>query len=110
MALDGSGRVEHVAVAVGDRVAAGDVLLRLDSDVLERAVQADDQETLARLLGKLLQSGDRATVRRNFKPVPFYEPRIMVGSEGVATVTGDLPDNLTNFKLRAKASSDCPRP
>jgi len=48
---------------------------------------------------------DRATVRRQFKTVPFYDPRIMVGADGVATVRVQLPDNLTTFKLRAKASS-----
>ncbi|NOZ78143.1 MAG: alpha-2-macroglobulin, partial [Acidobacteria bacterium] len=48
---------------------------------------------------------ERATVRRNFKPVPYYNPRIMVGPDGTATVTVELPDNLTNFKIRAKAVS-----
>ncbi len=48
---------------------------------------------------------ERATVRRTFKPVPYYEPRILVGEDGVATVKVQLPDNLTNFKIRAKAVS-----
>ena len=48
---------------------------------------------------------ERATVRRNFKPVPYYNPRIMVGADGTATVTVALPDNLTNFKIRAIAVS-----
>jgi alpha-2-macroglobulin len=48
---------------------------------------------------------DRATVRRTFKPVPYYDPAIEVGLDGTATVTVELPDNLTNFKLRAKAAS-----
>ncbi|HUK14173.1 MAG TPA: MG2 domain-containing protein [Thermoanaerobaculaceae bacterium] len=48
---------------------------------------------------------ERATVRRNFKSVPYYEPAIEVGPDGVVTVTVQLPDNLTNFKLRAKAAS-----
>lgn len=48
---------------------------------------------------------DRATVRRQFKTVPFYDPRIMVGPDGEATVSVQLPDNLTTFKLRAKAAS-----
>ena len=48
---------------------------------------------------------DKVTVRRTFKPVPYYNPAIMVGRDGVATVTVELPDNLTNFKLRAKAIS-----
>ncbi|MCP4901784.1 MAG: alpha-2-macroglobulin, partial [bacterium] len=52
---------------------------------------------------------DRATVRRNFSPVPFFDPRIMVGTDGSATVRVQLPDNLTNFKLRAKATSGLER-
>ncbi len=48
---------------------------------------------------------DRATVRKNFKPVPYYNPTIVVGKDGVVTVKVQLPDNLTNFKLRAKAIS-----
>lgn len=48
---------------------------------------------------------DRATVRRNFEPVPFYDPAIEIGAEGRRTVRVQLPDNLTNFKLRAKAVS-----
>lgn len=48
---------------------------------------------------------DRATVRRNFKTVPFYDPAIVVGPDGTKTVQVPLPDNLTNFKVRAKAMS-----
>lgn len=46
---------------------------------------------------------ERTTVRRIFKSVPYYNPAIQVGPDGVATVTVELPDNLTVFKLRAKA-------
>ncbi|HPS76650.1 MAG TPA: alpha-2-macroglobulin family protein, partial [Thermoanaerobaculaceae bacterium] len=48
---------------------------------------------------------ERTTVRRNFKSVPYYNPAIQVGPDGVTTVTVELPDNLTVFKLRAKAAS-----
>ncbi len=48
---------------------------------------------------------DRQTVRKNFQPVPFYDPAIQVGASGKASVKVQLPDNLTNFKLRAKAIS-----
>ncbi len=48
---------------------------------------------------------DRATVRKSFKPVPYFNPAIAVGPDGVARVTVQLPDNLTNFKVRAKAAS-----
>lgn len=48
---------------------------------------------------------DKATVRKNFTPVPYYNPRLMVGPSGTATVKVKLPDSLTNFKLRAKVVS-----
>ncbi len=47
----------------------------------------------------------RMTVRKNFKTVPYYNPAIEVGPDGTATVTVELPDNLTNFMIRAKAAS-----
>ena len=52
---------------------------------------------------------ERATVRRSFEPVPYYEPALKVGPEGSAHVQIQLPDNLTNFKLRAKATSGAAR-
>jgi hypothetical protein len=48
---------------------------------------------------------DRTTIRKNFQPVPFYEPLIEVGPSGTVTVQVKLPDNLTNFKIRAKVAS-----
>lgn len=48
---------------------------------------------------------DKVTLRREFLSVPYFNPNIEVGPSGVATVRVKLPDNLTNFKLRAKAAS-----
>ena len=48
---------------------------------------------------------DRQTIRRNFQPVPFYEPAIPVGPDGVARVTVRLADDLTRYKVRAKAAA-----
>ncbi|MEJ2693305.1 MAG: alpha-2-macroglobulin family protein, partial [Candidatus Thiodiazotropha sp.] len=48
---------------------------------------------------------DNVTVRKNFQSVPYFNPAIKVGSDGVARVRVKLPDNLTQFKLRAKAVS-----
>jgi uncharacterized protein YfaS (alpha-2-macroglobulin family) len=45
------------------------------------------------------------SVRKNFTPVPFYEPRVKVGPDGTAHVHVKLPDSLTVFMLRAKAIS-----
>jgi uncharacterized protein YfaS (alpha-2-macroglobulin family) len=52
---------------------------------------------------------DRATVRKNFKAVPYYNPAIAVGPDGTARVTIELSDDLTNFKLRAKAACGAQR-
>ncbi|MFZ5481953.1 MAG: alpha-2-macroglobulin [Myxococcota bacterium] len=48
---------------------------------------------------------DRATVRKDFRSVPYYEPALKVGPDGKLTVSVKLPDNLTTFKLRAKVAS-----
>lgn len=52
---------------------------------------------------------DKVTLRRDFQSVPYFNPAIEVGPSGVATVRIKLPDNLTNFKLRAKAASGVDR-
>jgi len=52
---------------------------------------------------------DRSSLRRNFQPVPYYAPAIMVDESGVAVITAQLPDNLTLFKIRAKAVSGSDR-
>lgn len=48
---------------------------------------------------------DQVGVRKNFTPVPYYNPRLMVDASGTAKVTFTLPDSLTNFRLRAKVVS-----
>lgn len=48
---------------------------------------------------------ENISVRKNFTPVPFYEPRLKVGPSGTATVHVKLPDTLTVFMIRAKAVS-----
>jgi uncharacterized protein YfaS (alpha-2-macroglobulin family) len=52
---------------------------------------------------------DRTTIRRNFKAVPYYNPSIQVGPDGKTTVTIRLSDDLTNFRIRAKAASGAER-
>ena len=51
---------------------------------------------------------DKVTVRKNFQSVPYYNPLIQV-VDGVATVTVDLPDNLTDFAVRAVATDGAAR-
>ncbi|MCP4334888.1 MAG: alpha-2-macroglobulin [Gammaproteobacteria bacterium] len=45
---------------------------------------------------------DNVTLRKNFSPVPYFNPGILVDDSGQVTVKVKMPDNLTNFKLRAK--------
>lgn len=47
----------------------------------------------------------RVTVRKRFKTVPYYNPRILVGPSGDAEVTFELSDDLTTFKIKAVACS-----
>ncbi|MDP2307451.1 MAG: alpha-2-macroglobulin family protein [Pseudomonadota bacterium] len=48
---------------------------------------------------------ERAAVRRNFQSVPYYQAALEVGADGVRTVQVKLPDDLTVFKIRAKAAA-----
>lgn len=52
---------------------------------------------------------DRMSIRRKFVPVPFYEPFVVTGPDGRAKVTVELPDNVTEFAVRAKACSGVDR-
>lgn len=52
---------------------------------------------------------DKVTLRRDFQPVPYFNPNIQVGGGGETVVRVKLPDNLTNFKLRAKVASGADR-
>ena len=49
--------------------------------------------------------GDNVTIRRNFHPVPIFEPALNIDESGQTTIQVQLPDTLTNFKVRAKAVS-----
>jgi uncharacterized protein YfaS (alpha-2-macroglobulin family) len=46
---------------------------------------------------------DNVTVRKNFTPVPYFNPSIMVRADGKAEVKIKLADSLSVFKVRAKA-------
>lgn len=47
---------------------------------------------------------DRTTVRKNFKTVPYFNPAVKVVG-GIAEVSFTMPDNLTDFAVRAIATS-----
>ncbi|MBF0285766.1 MAG: alpha-2-macroglobulin, partial [Magnetococcales bacterium] len=48
---------------------------------------------------------DKVTIRKNYNPVPLFQANLPVGPGGVIQVKAQLPDSLTNFKIRAKAVS-----
>ena len=50
----------------------------------------------------------KVTVRENFQSVPYYNPLVQV-VDGVATLSIDLPDNLTDFAVRAVATDGAAR-
>ncbi len=52
---------------------------------------------------------ENISVRRNFTPVPIYLPHVKVGADGMAHVHVKLPDTLTVYMLRAKATSGADR-
>ncbi len=43
------------------------------------------------------------TVRKNFKDTAFWQPNILTGADGKATVKVKLPDNLTTWRATARA-------
>ena len=42
------------------------------------------------------------TVRKNFKDTAFWQPDVVTGADGRATVKVDLPDNLTTWRATAR--------
>lgn len=48
---------------------------------------------------------EEITVRKSFKTIAYYNPSIRLDEKGMATVTFTMPDNLTDFAIRAIASS-----
>ena len=56
----------------------------------------------------LSYSAGKATVRRNFQPVPYYNPLVQV-VDGTASLTIDLSDDLTDFAVRAVATDGAAR-
>jgi len=55
-----------------------------------------------------LELMNKTTVRKNFQTVPYFNPAIKV-TRGKAHIQVPLPDNLTDFAIRAIASSDYDR-
>ncbi|MEX5730246.1 HlyD family secretion protein [Rhodovulum iodosum] len=82
--LDG-GRVEAIAVKSGDRVAAGQVLLRLDPTLLEvnlEIARARLAEALARQARLRAEHLGLAAPRFDYPPLPFTPPGTVEQEEG----------------------------
>src|SRR5260370_15319907 len=43
------------------------------------------------------------TIRREFKDTAFWQPDVVTGGDGKATVSFKLPDNLTTWRATARA-------
>jgi hypothetical protein len=52
---------------------------------------------------------NKFTIRKNFNPMPYYNPALIIGPSGAATVSIKLPDDLTIFRIRAVAVSGAER-
>jgi uncharacterized protein YfaS (alpha-2-macroglobulin family) len=42
------------------------------------------------------------TIRKNFKDTAFWQPNVLTGADGKATVKVELPDNLTTWRATAR--------
>lgn len=56
--------------------------------------------------GKGGGGGMEGEVRRNFRDTAYWNPTVRTDDEGRATVSVDLPDNLTTWRLTAKAVNE----
>lgn len=83
---------------VSSRIALRDTRNRIIGEVITEENPSGGGTEEPGLLGRL-------TPRKEFKTVPYYNPRIMIDASGVGTVTFKLSDDLTDFKVRAVASS-----
>src|SRR5882724_1050792 len=96
----------------------------LPSFIIDRATRVKLRDTRTLTLGALpLQEEpgggegaeaeqsllENVSIRKNFTPVPYYNPSIMVGADGIAHLKIKLADSLTVFKVRAKAVSGADR-
>ncbi len=46
------------------------------------------------------------TIRKEFRDTAFWQPEVMTGADGKASVRVDLPDNLTTWRATARAVSE----
>ncbi|MCI0709323.1 MAG: Ig-like domain-containing protein [Chloroflexi bacterium] len=53
--------------------------------------------------GNEAQQPEPPVIRENFEQTPLWEPTVVTGTDGSASVTVELPDNLTTWSLDVKA-------
>ena len=82
----------HLSIAYSFTGFAGDKPLYLASN--KPAYQLADFKSE----GELVQP----TIRRNFKDTAFWQPDVITGPDGKATVKVTLPDNLTTWRATAR--------
>jgi uncharacterized protein YfaS (alpha-2-macroglobulin family) len=62
------------------------------------------QNKAAYQLADFKNEGDlvQPTIRKNFKDTAFWQPDVVTGADGKATIKVDLPDNLTTWRATAR--------
>jgi hypothetical protein len=69
------------------------------------AFSVDRQNLEKAATGKGGGGGEEGMVRQNFADTAFWAPTVRTDSSGRATVSVDLPDNLTTWRMRAQAAT-----
>ncbi|HPQ40976.1 MAG TPA: alpha-2-macroglobulin family protein, partial [bacterium] len=111
--------VDRAVLALG-RETSTDPLLDLLPEWPSRAALRDTREYVVGRLpgvdtpgggiggvfGAALSMFDRLSLRKRFQAVPFFEPFVTIGDDGSAVLKVSLPDNLTQYAVRVKATTD----
>ncbi len=88
---------------VGSHISIRDARNMIMGDLrVPESPGGDGGEGLDGIFGKM-------TVRKNFRSVPYWNPSIQVDKSGKAVVTFPMSDDLTNFAVRAVATSGTDR-
>ncbi len=94
LALGSAGRVAEVLVRVGDAVTAGDPVVRLEADVLERAVRSAEQAVL-------IQEANLAELQAGAAP-----EELAAAEAGVASAQAQLDALLEGPSAAEKAAAE----
>ena len=75
------------------------------SMVAREALPASAPATLEGVVGGLPEEGAAVVVRTDFRATAFWQPDVVTGDDGSATVNVTFPDSLTTWKGSARAAS-----